>query len=94
MIELDKEHDSGSQSLDALNALTRRSFWHFFQHHLKPGGLYVIEDWGTGYWSDWPDGAAATGASAWPAIFGAVVRRLRRKRASGTRATTSAWSGS
>ena len=19
-------------------------------------GLYVIEDWGTGYWDDWPDG--------------------------------------
>ena len=24
--------------------------------HLKPNGLYVIEDWGTGYWDDWPDG--------------------------------------
>ncbi len=60
-------------------ALTRRSFWHLFEHHLKPGGLYVIEDWGMGYWSDWPDGAAATRASAWPAIFGAVGRRLRRK---------------
>ena len=23
---------------------------------LKPGGIYVIEDWGTGYWEDWPDG--------------------------------------
>lgn len=22
-----------------------------------PGGLYVIEDWGTGYWEHWPDGA-------------------------------------
>ena len=22
----------------------------------KPGGLYVIEDWGTGYWDFWPDG--------------------------------------
>ena len=26
--------------------------------HLKPGGLYCVEDWGTGYWTDWPDGAA------------------------------------
>jgi SAM-dependent methyltransferase len=60
-------------------ALTRRSFWHLFEHHLKPGGLYVIEDWGTGYWSDWPDGAAAAGASGWPVIFGPVVRRLRQK---------------
>jgi SAM-dependent methyltransferase len=24
---------------------------------LKPGGRYYIEDWGTGYWDDWPDGA-------------------------------------
>jgi len=22
-----------------------------------PGGLYVIEDWGTGYWAHWPDGS-------------------------------------
>jgi hypothetical protein len=38
--------------------LTRKSFWHLFDNHLKPGGLYVIEDWGTGYWDDWPDGAS------------------------------------
>lgn len=36
--------------------LTKISFWHLFDNHLKPGGLYVIEDWGTGYWEDWPDG--------------------------------------
>ncbi|HJQ35032.1 MAG TPA: hypothetical protein VJ866_22975 [Pyrinomonadaceae bacterium] len=36
--------------------LARISFWHLFEHHLKPGGLYVIEDWGTGYWESWPDG--------------------------------------
>ena len=36
--------------------LTKTSFWHLFDNHLKPGGLYVIEDWGTGYWEDWPDG--------------------------------------
>lgn len=35
---------------------TRQTFWHLFEHHLIPGGLYVIEDWGTGYWPDWPDG--------------------------------------
>ncbi|HEV3468328.1 MAG TPA: hypothetical protein VG148_03335 [Pyrinomonadaceae bacterium] len=38
--------------------LTRLSFWHLFDRHLKSGGLYVIEDWGTGYWADWPDGVA------------------------------------
>lgn len=39
-----------------IGELTRVSFWHLFEHHLRPGGLYVIEDWGTGYWGDWPDG--------------------------------------
>jgi hypothetical protein len=36
--------------------LTKTTFWHLFDNHLKPNGLYVIEDWGTGYWEDWPDG--------------------------------------
>lgn len=39
-----------------LGKLTEIAFWHLFDNHLKPGGLYVIEDWGTGYWEDWPDG--------------------------------------
>ena len=29
--------------------LTAASFWHLFPKHVKPGGLYAIEDWGTGY---------------------------------------------
>lgn len=37
--------------------LTRMSFWHLFERHLQPGGLYIIEDWGTGYWDSWPDGS-------------------------------------
>jgi hypothetical protein len=36
--------------------LTKIAFWHLFDNHLKPNGLYVIEDWVTGYWDDWPDG--------------------------------------
>ncbi|MCU0582951.1 MAG: tetratricopeptide repeat protein, partial [Syntrophales bacterium] len=40
--------------------LTRVSFWHLFEYHLKPGGLYVIEDWGTGYWDSFPDGKSYT----------------------------------
>lgn len=36
--------------------LTKRSFWHLFTRHLKPGGLYSIEDWGTGFWDRWSDG--------------------------------------
>jgi hypothetical protein len=39
-----------------LGELTKIAFWHLFEHHLKPGGLYAIEDWGTGYWDEWPDG--------------------------------------
>jgi len=41
-----------------IGELTKTSFWHLFNYHLKPGGLYIIEDWGTGYWSDWPDGTS------------------------------------
>jgi hypothetical protein len=41
--------------------LAKISFWHLFTHHLKPGGVYAIEDWGTGYWGGnrhvyYPDG--------------------------------------
>jgi hypothetical protein len=39
-----------------LGELTKKAFWHLFDNHLKPNGLYVIEDWGTGYFDDWPDG--------------------------------------
>jgi hypothetical protein len=39
-----------------IGELTKTAFWHLFDNHLKPNGLYIIEDWGTGYWDDWPDG--------------------------------------
>ena len=39
-----------------IGRLARVSFWHLFQNHLKPGGLYAIEDWMTGYMDSWPDG--------------------------------------
>ncbi|MBA2527426.1 MAG: class I SAM-dependent methyltransferase [Pyrinomonadaceae bacterium] len=39
-----------------IGELTRISFWHLFDNHLKAGGLYVIEDWSTGYWDSWFDG--------------------------------------
>jgi hypothetical protein len=41
-----------------IGELTRVSFWHLFDHHLKAGGLYVIEDWSTGYWDSFFDGVA------------------------------------
>lgn len=36
---------------------TKASFIHLFQHHLKPGGLYILEDWSVSYWNTWVDGA-------------------------------------
>jgi SAM-dependent methyltransferase len=39
-----------------LGWVTKISFWHLFERCLKPGGIYVIEDWRTGYRSDWEDG--------------------------------------
>jgi SAM-dependent methyltransferase len=41
-----------------LGDLTRISFQHLFDNHLKPGGVYIIEDWGAGYWDSWPDGSS------------------------------------
>jgi len=35
---------------------TRATFEHLFPNHLVPGGLYVLEDWGCGYWPKWRDG--------------------------------------
>ena len=39
-----------------IGVLSRVSFWHLFDNHLKSGGVYVVEDWGTGYWGGWVDG--------------------------------------
>jgi len=44
--------DDGSH----IGELTAITFWHLFENHLKPGGIYVIEDWRTGFWGGWPDG--------------------------------------
>ncbi|QQS07057.1 MAG: class I SAM-dependent methyltransferase [Fibrobacterota bacterium] len=40
-----------------IGTVARTSFLNLFPHHLKPGGIYVLEDWGTGYWPSWPGGA-------------------------------------
>jgi len=34
---------------------TRSSFEVLFER-MRPGGCYVVEDWGCGYWESWPDG--------------------------------------
>jgi SAM-dependent methyltransferase len=59
-----------------LGELTKVSFWHLFDRHLKPGGIYVIEDWGTGYWSTWPDGRQARGSlTLWQRLERWLARR-------------------
>ncbi|MEP6742093.1 MAG: class I SAM-dependent methyltransferase [bacterium] len=58
-----------------IGELTRISFWHLFDNHLKPGGLYVIEDWSTGYWDSFFDGVAF---SYRPKLkFSPIVFRIR-----------------
>lgn len=56
--------DNGVESLDVIiddcshmGFATKTSFEFLFDTFLKPGGYYVIEDWGTGYAETWPDGA-------------------------------------
>jgi hypothetical protein len=59
-----------------VGALSRTTFWHLLPHHLKPGGLYVIEDWGTGYWADWPDGQSYRPRTRARSLLLSGLRRL------------------
>lgn len=52
---------------------TEASFLICFNKMLKSGGIYVIEDWGTGYWEDWPDGKAFRSSNKH------LIYRLRRQ---------------
>ena len=52
-----------------MGAHTRTSFEYLFKERLVSGGIYVIEDWGTGYMQNWPDGAAYT-----PSAFDSAQR--------------------
>ena len=63
--------------------LTKITFWHLFDNHLKPGGLYAIEDWLTGYWDDWIDGKSYNSRSQ------ALFRALYSARCTVTRAVPS-----
>jgi SAM-dependent methyltransferase len=50
--------------------------------HLKLGGLYVVEDWATGYWDNWPDGGRFSASSRKPPMI---------RSPNVCQATTSAW---
>jgi len=56
---------------------TRISFWRLFRNHLKPGGIYAIEDWGTGYWDSWPDGKRYSPARH-PSLYYRLASALAR----------------
>lgn len=43
---------------------TEASFWYLFPRYLKPGGLYVLDDWACAYWPEWADGHAYEGVAA------------------------------
>jgi hypothetical protein len=59
-----------------IGELTRTTFWHLFDHHLKPGGLYAIEDWGNGYLDDLSDGKTLDPK---PSILGGVQSVLAQR---------------
>lgn len=64
-----------------MGELTGISFWHLFDNHLKPGGIYCIEDWRTGYWDDWVDGKKYRFLSHQHTFLEKVIARvLRHKR--------------
>jgi hypothetical protein len=46
---------------------TKVTFDTLFDDWLAPGGLYVIEDWGTGFLAGWPDGRRLQAPDAIPA---------------------------
>jgi hypothetical protein len=56
--------------------LSRISFWHLFENHLKPGGVYAIEDWTTGYWDDWSDGRTFRPRSAPGSTWLGILKKL------------------
>ena len=63
-----------------IGELTKATFWHLFDRHLKPGGLYAIEDWGTGYLDNFQDGKRfEPKPSILARLRSFLPRQLRRK---------------
>lgn len=63
-----------------IGEMSKMTFWHLFDNHLKPGGLYVIEDWGTGYWTDFPDGKRYNVRQPILSILWRKILRLKKTR--------------
>lgn len=66
-----------------IGLLTKTSFELLFPY-LKPGGFYAIEDWQTGYWSEWPDGknmnqSESLAAKLWRLIVVCSYRNYLRR---------------
>jgi len=59
---------------------TRISFWHLFVNHLKPGGRYIIEDWGCSYWDAYPDGKSYTPPSTSPGLHEKFLIAMTKNR--------------
>lgn len=47
-----------------IGSYTATSFRYLYPRHLRQGGLYIIEDWRTGYQPDWVDGQPQSLTSA------------------------------
>lgn len=57
---------------------TAHSLESLFNEHLADGGLYIVEDWGTGYVGTFPDGSAETRRRPFAQRLSDNVRRQRR----------------
>ena len=55
--------------------LSRLTF-NFVFPQVRSGGLYIIEDWGTGYWDTWIDGGRFSDCRV-PATTGRIARTIR-----------------
>ncbi|PPQ35173.1 hypothetical protein CCS01_08530 [Rhodopila globiformis] len=55
--------------------LTKRSLQYLFPRHLVPGGLYVIEDFGTGFLPAYPDGTTFEEPDWNDAVEGSTIFR-------------------
>ena len=54
--------------------------WTTFQAlwpHVTPGGIYAVEDWGTGYWPEWLDGSPYAPGPP-PGHVGGMVGTVKR----------------